>query len=224
MGVACWIVVAHTGRIIHIFKKLTSRGSRDRIMPCERAEADELQLSIICGTCSSASVIRGNAHALHHSSDRDAALNPRYQMLYEGNAAKRISPKRRDVARVQHIQIVSALVRNSTLPSSNHSSCMATTVSRQGPQSMAAAWASVPSQYRSRPVCVRLERSDGSMSAALPSFCRLNCCCRQSAKRGRASSGEGAWARRSTPHLRTPLLARRAGPCYRDVAASKSGA
>jgi hypothetical protein len=99
------------------------------------------------------------------------------------------------------------------------------TVSRQGFLSTAEASASVPIQHRSRPVSDRSGKSDGSSWAGLPSSCRRygGDCCRQSAKRGRASSARAASAHRSTPHPRSPLPARRAGLCCRDVAALTSG-
>jgi hypothetical protein len=124
----------------------------------------------------------------YRGSDCDAAQTRDTNMLHVGNAAKRISPKRHDAARVHNIQIAN-LIGNA---SSNCSSYNATSVSPRGFLSRAETLASIPSQYRSRPVYAQSRRSGDLKSVALPSSCRLRGCCRRSVRRGRAFSGEVA--------------------------------
>ena len=82
---------------------------------------------------------------------------------------------------------------------------------------MAVTLVSIRSRRRSRPVCDQSERSDGSMTVALPVSYRPRGYCRQNVRTGRASSVVVAWVHRSNLRLRIfPLVL---DLCYRGVAA-----
>ena len=77
---------------------------------------------------------------------------------------------------------------------------------RRPPQKKASAWVLVLSPPRFRPFSARSARSDGSMMVARPA-CRLRDCCRQIARRYRASSGVVFLAHRSNRPPRSLPLA-----------------